>query len=60
MIKFVKDGKFIYLTIDGTELPQTAIKCPSNENDEVLKTCQAWLDAMGLTDREYQVSVRIH
>lgn len=60
MIKFTKDGKFIYVTIEGAELPQTAIKCLATDNDEILKTCQSWLEGLGMADRDYQVNVRIH
>lgn len=60
MIKFTQNKKFIYVEIEGVELPDTAIKCDSTNQDEVLKVCQTWLDAFGLTDREYQVMIRIH
>ena len=42
------------------DLPATMVKCASSENEEILKTAQSWLDAMGLTDKEYQVLIRIH
>ena len=59
MIHFVFDGKK-YITVSAEGLPSTIIKCESTLNDDVLKTCQEWLDALKLTDIEYHVDVRLH
>lgn len=59
-IVFTKNSKYIYISVDERELPQTIIKCESDKNDEILSICQNWLDALNLTDVEYEVNVRIH
>lgn len=59
MINFVFDGKK-YITVSADELPPTIIKCESGSNEMVLSTCENWLKALGLSEREYQVSVRLH
>lgn len=62
VINFEKDKKVIKVTVEDKEckLPSTLIRCETESNEEILKTCQNWLDALGLTETEYKVSVRIH
>lgn len=60
MIKFTQHKKYIYVEKDGKEMPNTVIQCDTTNQEEVLKICQVWLDALGLTDTEYQVMIRIH
>lgn len=60
MIQFTYFKNYLVVTMTETDLPATMVKCASSENEEILKTAQSWLDAMGLADREYQVLIRIH
>lgn len=60
MIQFTHYKNFLTVTMTETELPATMVKCASSEPDEILKVAQSWMDAMGMTDKEYQVLVRIH
>lgn len=59
MISFSFDGKK-FITVSTDNLPPTVIKCEDSSNETVLATCENWLKALGLSDREYQVSVRLH
>lgn len=40
--------------------PPTMIKVEDTSNEGILKTCQNWLDAFGLTQCEYRVNVQLH
>lgn len=60
MIEFTYFQKYIKVEIKDTAMPVTMIKCEDSSNEAVLKTCQSWLDAFGLTDKEYTVSIRLH
>lgn len=62
MIKFVYYQKYIKVQIDDEDvkLPNTLIQVEDASNEGVMKTCQSWLDALGLTDREYQILIRVH
>lgn len=60
MLKFTQHKKFIYLEIEGVEMPCTAIKCETTDHEEVQKICKTWLDALGLGDKEYQIMIRIY
>ena len=53
---------FIEVKVDENEtMPATMIKTVEDaDNETILKACQDWLDAMGLSDREYRVNVQLH
>lgn len=64
MITFTFDstlGKaFVEVKSDNDACPQTMIKLEDTSNETILKTCQSWMDAFGLTGVEYKVNVRLH
>lgn len=60
MINFVLEPGKNYINVTAENLPATLIKYSGASNEEALKTCQDWLDALNLTDVEYHVDVRLH
>ena len=60
MINFTLEVGKNYINVTSENLPATLIKYSGNSNEEVLKTCQDWLDALGLENVEYHVDIRLH
>ena len=57
-IKFLFEGKK-YITVVVDNLPSTVIKCEDTSNENILKTCETWIKALGLEKTEWHVDVRL-
>lgn len=66
MITFTFDAEagksFIEVKTQNDEItnPATMIKLEATDNETIKKTCQEWLDAFGLSEKEYRINVQLH
>lgn len=51
---------FVEVKKEESQLPPTMIKVEDTSNEGILKTCQEWLDSIGIADQEYRVLVTLH
>ena len=56
---YLKDKKYIEVTPDAAA-PATLIKAVDVDNDEkLISVCENWLEAFGITDKEFHIDKRI-